>query len=103
MGMKECTPAFFKMTRVVQEIGDKISVVNGHGEFLEPYAAMAGTAGFIFRMLNIVPDKAAALLAGRSHGGFGRAKAIPGTMGPFMDLGGKNFRLGGGNKVILLV
>ena len=88
VGMKECTPAFFKMTRVVQEIGDKVSVVNGHGEFLEPYAALAGTAGFISSMSNFVPDRAA---------------AIRDTMVPYMDLAVKYSGQGGEYKVISLL
>ena len=103
VGMKECTPAFFKMTRVVQEIGDKISVVNGHGEFLEPYAAMAGTAGFISSMSNFVPDKAAAIWAARSTGDYARAKAIRDTMVPYMDLAVKYSGMGGEYKVISLL
>ena len=67
MGMKECTPAFYKMTRVVQEIGDKISVVNGHGEFLEPYAGMAGATGFISSISNIVPEIAVEIWNAEVH------------------------------------
>lgn len=103
VGMKECTPAFFKMTRVVQEIGDRVSVVNGHGEFLEPFAALAGTAGFISSMANFVPEKAAAIWAARSAGDYTRAKEIRDTMVPYMDLAGKYSGQGGEYKVISLL
>jgi len=103
VGMKECSPNFFKMTRVVQEIGDKISVVNGHGEFLEPFAAMAGTAGFISSMANFVPEKAVAIWNARSTGDYQTAKEIRDTMIPYMDLAVKYSGQGGEYKVISLL
>lgn len=103
VGMKECTPAFFKMTRVVQEIGDKVSVVNGHGEFLEPYAALAGTAGFISSMCNIAPERSVAIWNARSAGNYEEAKKIRDTMLPYMDLAVKYSGMGGEYKVIALL
>lgn len=103
VGMKECTPAFFKMTRVVQEIGDEVSVVNGHGEFLEPYAALAGTVGFISSMSNIVPERAVAIWKARSIGDYEEAKRIRDTMIPYMDLAVKYSGEGGEYKVIALL
>lgn len=103
VGMKECTPAFFKMTRVVQEIGDKVSVVNGHGEFLEPYAALAGTAGFISSMSNFAPEKSLAIWKARSAGDYQKAKEIRDTMIPYMDLASKYSGMGGEYKVISLL
>lgn len=103
VGMKECTPAFFKMTRVVQEIGDTVSVVNGHGEFLEPYAGLAGTAGFISSMSNFVPERSAAIWQARSTGDYAKAKEIRDTMIPYMDLAVKYSGQGGEYKVISLL
>ncbi len=102
-GMKECTPAFFKMTRVVQEIGDKISIVNGHGEFLEPYAALAGTSGFISSMSNFAPDRAIKIWNARSSGDYETAKAVKNTLVPYMDLAIKYSGMGGEYKVISLL
>jgi len=103
VGMKECTPSFFKMTRVVQEIGDKVAVVNGHGEFLEPYAAMAGTAGFISSMANLVPQQSVAIWNARSAGDYAKAKEIRDTLVPYMDLAVKYSGIGGESKVISLL
>ena len=103
VGMKECTPSFFKMTRVVQEIGDRVSVVNGHGEFLEPFAALAGTAGFISSMSNIVPERSVAIWNARSAGNYEKAKQIRDTMVPYMDLAVKYSGMGGEYKVIALL
>lgn len=103
VGIKECTPAFFKMTRVVQEIGDTVSVVNGHGEFLEPFAAMAGCAGFISSMSNFVPERAVAIWNARSAGDYAKAKEIRDTMVPYMDLAVKFSAQGGEYKVISML
>lgn len=103
VGIKECTPAFFKMTRVVQEIGDTVSVVNGHGEFLEPYAGLAGCAGFISSMSNFVPERAVAIWNARKAGDYGKAKEIRDTMVPYMDLASKFSAQGGEYKVISML
>lgn len=103
VGIKDCTPAFFKMTRCVQEIGDKVSVINGHGEFLEPYAALAGTAGFISSMSNFVPERAKAIWEARSSGDYLKAKEIRDTLVPYMDLAAKYSGMGGEYKVISLL
>lgn len=103
VGMKECTPNFYKMTRVVQELGDKVSIVNGHGEFLEPYAALAGTAGFISSMSNFVPARTAQIWKLRSEGKYTEAKDIRDKMIPYMDLAVKFSGAGGEYKVISLL
>lgn len=103
VGIKECTPNFYKMTRDVQEIGDKVSVVNGHGEFLEPYAALAGTAGFISSMANFVPDRVVSIWNARSSGDYAKAKEIRDTLVPYMDLAVKYSIKGGEYKVISLL
>ena len=103
VGMKECTPNFYKMTRVVQEIGDTVSVVNGHGEFLEPFAAVAGTAGFISSMCNFVPARTAEIYRLRSEGKYQEAKALRDKMVPYMDLAVKCSGAGGEYKVISLL
>jgi 4-hydroxy-tetrahydrodipicolinate synthase len=103
VGLKECTPAFFKMTRVVQEIGEDVAVVNGHGEFLEPYAALAGTAGFISSIANFAPQKSVAIWNARSAGDYAKAKEIRDTLVPYMDLAARFSDEGGEYKVISLL
>lgn len=103
VGIKECTPAFFKMTRVIQEVGDTISVINGHGEFLEPYASMAGAAGFISSMSNFIPERAVAIWNARKAGDYAKAKEIRDTIVPYMDLASKYSAQGGEYKVISML
>lgn len=103
VGMKECTPAFFKMARVAEKIGDTVSIVNGHGEFLEPFAALAGTTGFISSMANFAPDRAVVIWNARSQGDYAKAKEVRATLLPYMDLAAKYSGLGGEYKVISLL
>lgn len=103
VGLKECTPNFFKMTRVVQEIGDNIAVVNGHGEMNEPYAAMAGTSGFISSIANFAPQKTVGIWEARKNGDYTQAKKIRDSLVPYMDLAAKFSSLGGEYKVISLL
>ncbi|MGB4135072.1 MAG: dihydrodipicolinate synthase family protein [Microbacterium sp.] len=103
VGLKECTPAFFKMTRVVQEIGADVAVVNGHGEFLEPFAALAGTAGFISSIANFAPQKSVDIWNARSAGDYAKAKEIRDTLTPYMDLAVRFSEEGGEYKVISLL
>jgi dihydrodipicolinate synthase/N-acetylneuraminate lyase len=103
VGMKECTPNFYKMGRVAQEIGDKVSVVNGHGEFLEPFAAIAGTTGFISSMANFAPHWAVEIWKARSTGDYAKAKEVRDRLIPYMDLAIEYSQLGGEAKVIALL
>ena len=103
VGMKECTPSFYKMSRVVQEIGDTVSVVNGHGEFLEPYAGLAGTTGFISSMANFAAPVTAEIYALRKAGNYKEAKETRDRLIPYMDLAVKFSNLGGEYKVISLL
>lgn len=103
VGLKECTPSFYKMTRDVQEIGDKVAVVNGHGEFLEPYAALAGMSGFISSMANFAPELSVGIWNARSTGDFEKAKEIRNRLVPYMDLAARFSASGGEYKVISLL
>ena len=103
VGMKECTPNFFKMTRVIQEIGDTVSIVNGHGEFLEPYAGLAGTTGFISSMANFTAPVTAEIYNLRKAGDYAKAKEARDRLIPYMDLAVKFSTLGGEYKVISLL
>lgn len=103
VGIKECTPNFYKMGRVAQEIGDEVSVVNGHGEFLEPFAAIAGTTGFISSMSNFAPKWAVEIWKARSSGDYARAKEVRDKLIPYMDLAVEFSQQGGEAKVIGLL
>ena len=103
VGLKDCTPNFYKMTRTVQEIGDTVSVVNGHGEFLEPFIALAGTTGYISSMANFAPQLTAEIYKNRSNGNYHEAIALRNKLVPYMDLAIEFSKKGGEYKVISLL
>ncbi|QPL05898.1 MULTISPECIES: dihydrodipicolinate synthase family protein [Actinomyces] len=103
VGLKECTPSCYKMGRSADIAGARLAVVNGHGEFLEPMAALLGTTGFISSMANFAPRQSAAIWAARSRGDFAAAKEIRDQLRPYMDLAVRFSGEGGEYKVISLL
>lgn len=100
VGIKECTPNFVKMEYVARALRNKISVVNGHGEFLEPYAALAGTVGFISSTANFAPGLAVEMWKARSSNDYVKAVAIRNKLTPYLDLARTLGAIGGEPKVL---
>jgi len=86
VGIKECTPNFAKMEKVARVLGEKMTVINGHGEFLEPFAALAGTKGFISTTANFAPELAIEIWRARSIGDYVKAKKLRDKLSPYLDL-----------------
>lgn len=103
VGVKECTPNFAKMEKVARKIGNKIAVINGHGEFLEPFAAIAGTAGFISSTSNFAPEIAVEMWRARSQGDYVQAKAIRDRLSPYLDLAASEGAKGGEPVVLAIL
>ncbi len=103
VGIKECTPNFIKMEKVARELGDKIAVINGHGEFLEPFAALAGTAGFISSIANFAPEITVQMWKARSSGNYIEAKAIRDRLSPYIDLAVAESTKGGEPAVLAIL
>ena len=76
VGMKECTPAFFKMTRVVQEIG-----TGGHG-------------GFHLQHVQLCPGSGRRHLGSPQQGRLRQGKGDPGYYGALHGSGGEILRSG---------
>lgn len=102
VGIKECTPNFAKMEKVARKLGDKITVINGHGEFLEPFAAVAGTKGFISSTSNFAPEIAVEMWKARSAGDYVKAKKIRDRLTPYLDLAAGE-GAAGGEPVVLAI
>lgn len=102
VGIKECTPNFVKMEKVARKLGDKITVVNGHGEFMEPFAAVAGTKGFISSTSNFAPQIAVEMWKARNSGDYAGAKKIRDRLAPYLDLAASE-SLTGGEPVVLAI
>ncbi|MDD4565887.1 MAG: dihydrodipicolinate synthase family protein [Eubacteriales bacterium] len=103
VGIKECTPNFVKMERVVRLIGDKMAVINGHGEFLEPFAGLAGTVGFISSTSNFAPELALEMYKARSTGDYVKAKKIRDRLSPYLDLAAHESATGGEPIVLAIL
>lgn len=103
VGIKECTPNFAKMEKVARKLGDKITVINGHGEFLEPFAAVAGTKGFISSTSNFAPEIAVEMWKARSSGEYDKAKKIRDRPTPYLDLAAAESATGGEPVVLAIL
>lgn len=103
VGIKECTPNFAKMEKVARKLGDKMAIVNGHGEFLEPFAAIAGTCGFISSTSNFAPEIAIEMWNARSAGDYVKAKKIRDRLSPYLDLAVAEAAIGGEPVVLAIL
>lgn len=103
VGIKECSPNFAKMEQSARMLGPKLTVINGHGEFLEPMAALAGTTGFISSTANFAPGIAVDMWNARSSGDYAKAKSIRDNLAPYLDLAGRLGASGGEPKVLALL
>jgi len=103
VAIKECTPNFVKLVREVDILGDRLQIINGHGEFLEPFAGLSGSPGFISSTANFAPKVVRALWEAIKNKDFGKALEIRKTLNAYlyfaMDLGSK----GGEPKVLALI
>lgn len=103
VGIKECTPNFAKMEKVARKLKDKITVINGHGEFLEPFAAIAGTKGFISSTSNFAPEIAVEIWKARSTGDYIKAKKLRDRLSPYLDLAAAESATGGEPVVLAIL
>jgi dihydrodipicolinate synthase/N-acetylneuraminate lyase len=85
VGLKECTPNFVKFERVYNKLHDKISVINGNGEFWEPYAAVLGSKGFVSGLVNFAPKKSIDILHARNNGDYAKVFEIKAELEPYFD------------------
>ena len=103
VGIKECSPNFVKMERTARRLRTKLTVINGHGEFLEPMAAVIGTEGFISSTANFAPSLAVEIWNARSSGDLDGAKKVRDRLTPYLDLAADLGAIGGEPKVLALL
>jgi 4-hydroxy-tetrahydrodipicolinate synthase len=103
VGIKECSPNFAKMEQSARVLREKLTVINGHGEFLEPMAAIAGTTGFISSTANFAPRIAVEMWNARMTGDYAKAKSIRDNLTPYLDLAAHLGAVGGEPKVLALL
>lgn len=103
VGIKEGTPNFAKMEKVARKLGNKMAVVNGHGEVLEPFAAIAGTSGFISCTSNFAPEIVIEMWNARCAGDYIKAKKIRDRLSPYLDLAAAEDAIGGEPVVVAII
>ena len=88
VGIKECTPNFFKFIDCVKALSGKITVLNGNGEFWEPFAKLAGADGFSSGPINFMPDLVMELWNKRNKGDIEGALKIRFKIMPILQFWG---------------
>jgi len=85
VAIKECSNNLIKFERMVREISGKISFINGNGEFIEPYAYMMGSVGYISGLANCMPKETVELHEACSKGDYEKGKQFHLRVAPYMD------------------
>ena len=83
-GIKECTPNFFKFIDLIQAINDRLTVVNGNGEFWEPFAGLAGAKGFSSGFVNFAPQVTMKMWKLRKKGDYKKAVELRMKIAPVL-------------------
>lgn len=85
VAIKECTSDFTKFIQLVQEVGEKIVVLNGNAESWEPFAKMAGSPGFISGTINFAPQLVMELWRLREKEDFDAAMKLRFKLSPLLN------------------
>ena len=85
VAIKECSIDLLKFERMLREVGDKISFINGNGEFIEPYAYMMGSVGYISGIANFMPKEAVELHKNCLKGDYEKGKQYHLRLAPYLD------------------
>lgn len=83
--IKECTPNFIKLERVYNQVSDQINVINGNGEFWEPYASLMGCHGFVSGLVNFAPQKTLGIMRHSRNGNYEKVFSIKKQLAPYFD------------------
>lgn len=85
IALKECTFDLPKFERVMRILSKKISVFNGQGERMEPYAHLMGAHGFISAISNFLPRVSLKLYEASVKSDFKTAQKIHDLLMPLFD------------------
>ena len=102
VGIKECTPSFFKMMEMCHALKDKIAITSGNGECWEPYTQMEGCTGFISTFVNFAPEYAVRMWKALAAKDYDEATNVRKQMRPLFQGYGKFGSVEGEPKVIAL-
>jgi len=99
VAIKECTINLIKFERMIREVGDKIAFINGNGEYIEPYAYMMGSVGYISGVANFMPKEAVELHKNCLRGDYEKGKQYHMKLAPYLDF---CFTVAPGNAITVL-
>jgi 4-hydroxy-tetrahydrodipicolinate synthase len=76
VALKDNCPLITKLAKMIEVLGDRISIVNGSGEPHEPYAALMGARGFVTGEACILPKTCVAIYEAEEKKDYEKAKEI---------------------------
>ena len=85
VALKENTPYIEKFHKIVDALGNKITVVNGAGEPHEPYASLMGAQGFVTGLANFIPKTLWEMYQAERKGDYVKARNIHRKITPLVD------------------
>jgi len=86
VALKENTAVLGKLIQVVEEVGDKLTVISGLGERHEPYASFIGTKGFVSSLANFAPGISLEMYEAEKAGKYEEAKRLHSQLMPLFKL-----------------
>lgn len=85
VALKDNCPYIAKLAKMIEVLGDRISIVNGSGEPHEPYASLMGTRGFVTGEACLVPKTCLSIYEAEEKKDYQKAKEILKQAGPLLD------------------
>lgn len=96
LALKECSPNMIKYKRVVETLSDKITVINGAGEWTEPLSYQLGTKAYISGFANFAPELCVEIHQAGMKKDFQRVKEIIAKFKPLQDIMTRYIQTAGG-------
>ncbi len=76
VALKDNSPYISKLAKMIETLGERISIVNGAGEPHEPYASLMGSRGFVTGEACIIPKTCLSIYEAEVKEDYQRAKEI---------------------------
>jgi len=86
VAIKECTPNFFKLERTCWLLAGSVNLLNGNGEFWEPYASLMGCKGMTSGIANFAPEITQKLWDAVQKQEYSKAISIKKELEPFFEV-----------------
>jgi len=92
VALKDNSPILSKLARMVKVLGDKITVVNGSGQALEPYTALMGAKGYVTGEASLIPKTCLEIYKAELKGDYKKVLNILDKASALLDFiaGGEN-------------